>query len=520
MLTIVFVVTTLASAVVAIRFYILAASQRKDISQLNADNNQLQNNLSVSQQQTESYRTEVDSIRSEIAEHQKTVALAKQEQQHLNEEMTKLQQLSEEKLLQQAQQHKERLAEREETVKKHEEALKQEAAKREADLKKHFEELQAKTKDTFESLANQSLKKSSEQFLQLAQKSFEGEHKEANAELEKRKVAIENIVKPIKENLEKYNNSMNELEKSRKESYGELNATIKGMVQDQKNLRHETAKLVSALKRPEVRGRWGEMQLRRVAEMAGMIAHCDFEEQVTVNSGTQRPDMIVRLPANREIVVDAKTPIDAYISALESDNDNQRIEFLHKHTQNIQKQVNDLASKRYIDQFDRTPDFTILFIPGESFLQPAVQEKPTLLEEAINKGIIIATPSTLIALLKAIAMGWREEAIAENARKISDVGQELHKRIVTCTGHLERLGKSISNTVSHFNKFVGSFESQVMVQARRFEELEAASPKPLPTEGESGYSQIESQPRQVKVIESKETSPENNANQQMNILDS
>ena len=369
-------------------------------------------------------------------------------------------------------------------------------------IHKMFEQAQSQLREAFGALAGDALKKSSEQFLQLAQKTFEGEQKEATAQLERQKLAIKGLVDPIREKLDKYNQTVREIEKARQQSYGSLRQQLGMMVEDQRRLRDETGNLVKALRRPEVRGRWGEMQLKRVAELAGMIEHCDFSEQVHIKTddGALKPDMLVHLPADRQIVVDAKTPIDAFISAVECDSESLRQKHFHQHLEHIETKVRALAGKGYQSQFERSPDFVVLFIPGESFLQPAVNEKPDLLESAIQKGVLIATPTTLIALLRAVAIGWREQRVAENARRISELGQELHERVATATGHIDKLGQSLERAVGSFNEFVGSFENRVVVSARKFKELGADSAKELPDEGQ--IKQIDLIPRTVKLAES------------------
>lgn len=369
------------------------------------------------------------------------------------------------------------------------------AKESQAGIKQQFDQARAQLQDAFKSLSADALEKANQQFLQLAEQKFKGEQKDAAAQLDQRKLAIESLVKPINEKLEKTTAAISEIEKSRKEAYGGLKQQLVAMVGDQKQLRNETANLVKALKRPEVRGQWGEMQLRRVAELAGMAAHCDFTEQTTVDGGALRPDMVVTLPGGREIVVDAKTPITAYIDAAESTDDGQRDTNLTRHVRHIEDKVAELSSKRYQDHF-ATADFVVLFIPGESFLYAAASRKPDLIENAMNRNVVIATPTTLISLLKVVALGWREEQLADNAKKIKDLGQELHKRVATLTRHLDNLGKAVGKTVEHYNKFVGSYESQVMVQTRKFQELGADSPKELPAEGE--LPQIEIVPRELR----------------------
>ena len=369
------------------------------------------------------------------------------------------------------------------------------AQESQANIKEQFAQAQAALQDAFKSLSADALHKANEQFLQLAEQKFKGEQRQAVAQLDQRKLAIESLVKPINEKLEKTTAVIGEIEKSRKEAYGGLKQHLAAMVDDQKQLRDETANLVKALRRPEVRGQWGEMQLRRVAELAGMASHCDFNEQNAVEGGALRPDMVVTLPGGRQIVVDAKTPITAYIDAAESTEDADRDHNLARHVRHIEDKVAELGSKRYQDHF-QTADFVVLFIPGESFLYAAASRKPDLIESAMNRNVVIATPTTLISLLKVVALGWREEQLADNAKKIKDLGQELHKRVATLTRHLDNLGKAVGKTVEHYNKFVGSYESQVMVQTRKFQELGADSPKELPAEGE--LPQVEVVPRELR----------------------
>lgn len=359
--------------------------------------------------------------------------------------------------------------------------------------------------DKFKSLANDVLKQTNEQFLELAEQKFKGEQKEATGELEKRKQAIEEMMKPVREALNQYSESVQEVEKERKESYGSIKAQIAALQNGNESLVKETQKLSTALRRPEVRGRWGEMQLRRVAELAGMIPHCDFQEQVhqQTDDGAFKPDMVVHLPSDRNIIIDAKTPIDAYISSVEATDDDERASQLMRHVGQIETQIKHLSSKKYFAQFTDSADFVVLFIPGESFLQAAVQLRPTLIESAMEKGVVIASPSTLIALLKTVALGWREERIAENARKISEAADELHKRMSTMFGHLSNLGKAVDKTIEHYNKFVGSLESQVLVQAKRMEDLGVKSQKELP----ETLPIIETVPRALKAVTSTKVEP-------------
>ena len=358
------------------------------------------------------------------------------------------------------------------------------------------QQAQKQAHDSFKVLAEDVLKVSKADFLQLAQKSFEVEQGKAKQELEVRKQAVESLVKPVRQALEAHNLTVQEIEKGRQKADGELQKQLSMLTADQKLLRDETGNLVNALRRPEVRGRWGEIQLRRVAELAGMIEHCDFEEQETLPGGL-RPDMIVQLPGKCTIVIDAKTPIDAFLDALNVREDKKRSELLQKHVQNIEAQVKALSDKQYQNQFERSPDFVVLFIPGESFLSAAMGVKPTLIDAAMEKGILIASPTTLISLLKMAAMGWREQQITENARRISDLGREMHDRVATAVEHVEKLREHLKKAVESYNDFVGSFESRVVSSARKFKELGADSSKELPDD----LPQVEITTRQLKPVD-------------------
>ncbi len=359
------------------------------------------------------------------------------------------------------------------------------------------QQAQKQAHDSFKVLAEDVLKVSKADFLQLAQKSFEVEQGKAKQELEVRKQAVESLVKPVRQALEAHNLTVQEIEKGRQKADGELQKQLSMLTDGQKLLRDETGNLVNALRRPEVRGRWGEIQLRRVAELAGMIEHCDFKEQKTLSEGL-RPDMIVQLPGECTIVIDAKTPIDAFLDALNvRDDENRSKQLLQKHVQNIEKQVTALSDKQYQNQFKRSPDFVVLFIPGESFLSAAMGVKPTLIDAAMEKGILIASPTTLISLLKMAAMGWREQQITENARRISDLGREMHDRVATAVEHVEKMREHLKKAVESYNDFVGSFESRVVSSARKFKELGVVTPKKLP----SDLPQVEITTRQLKPVD-------------------
>ena len=353
-----------------------------------------------------------------------------------------------------------------------------------AQVQKQFAQIQAQSREAFTALAGDALRQSGEQFLQLAQERLKAEHTQSDKQLELRKKEIEGLVAPIKVELARYDEALKAVEEARQKQYGSLGTQLAMMATDQQRLRTETANLVKALRHSEVRGRWGEMQLKRVAELAGMTENCDFDLQQTqqTEGGPLRPDMIVRLSGGRIIVVDAKTPIDAYLSSLEAPDEEQRAKLLEQHTSQVEAKVRDLSGKQYWAQFPRTPDLTVLFIPGESFLYAAVAVRPDLLEKAMERGVFIATPNTLISLLKAVALGWREELIAENAQRISDLGRELHERLCTAVDHVQKVGASLHQAVEHYNRFVGSFESRVVASARKFEEMGVKPKATLPAD--------------------------------------
>lgn len=336
-----------------------------------------------------------------------------------------------------------------------------------------FEAANAQLTRAFSELANQSLKSNSENFLRLAEQNLGAQQERAKRELGDREKAVEDLVKPIRDALKSSQKQIADLEKSRSEAYGGIKSQLEAMQASQKSLRQETQNLVNALRRPEVRGRWGEITLRRLVELAGMVEHCDFQEQVhTVDDGQIiRPDMIVRMPDKRVLVVDVKTPLDAYLEAVEADNDKQRKLGLQRHAKNVRAHIRMLASKTYWDQFDESPEFVILFIPGDQFLSAALNEEPDLIEYALSKQIILATPTSLVALLKAVAYGWRQTDLAENAKEIRILAEDLYGRLATFVGHMNRMGRQLASSVEHYNKAVGSLERNVLPGARKFVEL-------------------------------------------------
>ncbi|MBU2675461.1 MAG: DNA recombination protein RmuC [Gammaproteobacteria bacterium] len=342
-----------------------------------------------------------------------------------------------------------------------------------------FELANAKLSTAFSNIANQSLRSNSENFLRLAEQNLGTQQEKAKRELSEREHAVEALVKPIRDALEASQKQIAALEKSRSEAYGGIKNQLEEMQHSQKSLAQETQNLVKALRRPEVRGRWGEITLRRLVELAGMVEHCDFQEQVHTVGEAQviRPDMIVRMPDQRELVVDVKTPLDAYLAAVEAEDDVQRKLGLERHAKNVRTHIRMLSSKAYWEQFDESPEFVILFIPGDQFLSAALNEQPDLIEYALSKQIILATPTSLVALLKAVAYGWRQLALAENAKEIRILAEDLYGRLATFVTHMNRVGRQLASSVENYNKAVGSLERNVLPGARKFVELGAHAKK-------------------------------------------
>ncbi len=334
---------------------------------------------------------------------------------------------------------------------------------------------------TFLALSAQALKHNNQAFLQLAQETLKQFHTQAKGDLEQKEKAVENLVKPIKDALEKTEQQIRSIEKERQEAYGALGKHLETLAQTQLLLQGETRNLVQALRRPEVRGQWGEMTLKRLAELAGMVEYCDFvtQEQVRTTEGNLRPDMIVRMPDGREIVVDVKTPLDAYLSAHEASDEAARAQHLAHHARKVRERVRELAAKAYWNQFKNAPDFVVLFIPGEQFLSAALDLDRDLLEDALRQKVILATPTSFVALLRAVAFGWRQQALAANAERVREVGEELYTRLATLSEHLAKLGRSLDSSVGDYNRAVGSFDSKVLPGARKFVEMGISGKKAL-----------------------------------------
>lgn len=336
-----------------------------------------------------------------------------------------------------------------------------------------LEQSETRLRSAFDSLAGETLRSNSEIFLKLARETLGRDQAIAQSSLKERETAIAQLVEPIRVALQKTEAQVESLERERRDAFSTLRVQIETLANGQTQLQRETRNLVTALRRPEVRGRWGELTLRRLVELAGMAEHCDFTEQVQVVSdeGSLRPGMVVHMPESRNLVVDVKAPLDAYLEALEAVTDEARQIALKRHGQQVETRVRQLSSKSYWTQFEHSPEFVVLFLPGDQFLSSALAEKPELLETALKQNVILATPSTLIALLKTVAYGWRQAAVAENAAVIRELGQELYKRLGTFTAHLGKVGQRLGAAVEAYNSAVGSLERQVMPQARKFPEL-------------------------------------------------
>jgi DNA recombination protein RmuC len=345
-----------------------------------------------------------------------------------------------------------------------------------------LDETKAQMEFTFQALAAEALQRSNEGFLQLATEKLAGAQREGKTELAAREEAIAALVTPLRQALDKVEQQAHALERSRGDAYVELKAQVGFLAQGQERLRAETGNLVNALRAPSVRGRWGEIQLKRVLEIAGMVEHCDFVEQGSLETadGRLRPDVVVKMPGGRSIVVDAKAPLAAYLSAVEAKSESEHDQHLQQHAVQVRAHAQKLGAKSYWSQLTSSPELVVMFLPGDRFYAAALEQMPGLIEEAYNSRVLIATPTTLIGLLQAVQTGWRQEQLAANAEQISRAGRELHERLATFSERLAKVGSTLGRTVEAFNETVGSFEGRVLPGARRLDELGAAGKKELP----------------------------------------
>ncbi len=343
------------------------------------------------------------------------------------------------------------------------------------------EQLRLNLRDSFAAIAAETLQNNAAQFLDAAKRQQQSEQEKAAQELATRQEAVAAMLAPLREQLAQLTQQQHGAEKDRIAAYSSMSEQINLLREQQQNLKHETGALVKALRAPQVRGRWGEIHLRRVVELAGMIQHVDFTEQVNVQDeqGRLRPDMVIHLPGGQTLVVDAKTPLDAYLSAHEAVDDTARAAFLRQHVSQIKTHISQLSAKNYWAQFSNSPEFVVLFLPGEAFLAVALEQEPTLLEKAMEERVIVATPTTLIALLRSAHYGWRQEKIAENARRISEAGSELYERISTLAENWSKLGASLGKSVEAFNKATASLETRVLPSARRMHEYLGRNSEPV-----------------------------------------
>lgn len=352
-----------------------------------------------------------------------------------------------------------------------------------------------KLSDAFAALSAEALRGNNQAFLVLAKERLEAVQRESNKELDARRTAVEHLVQPIKDALANVDSQLRALEVTREGAYSGLLQQVQTLTQTQSELRSETANLVRALRQPTVRGRWGEIQLRKVVEIAGMKEHCDFEEQVSVatDEGRLRPDLVVRMPGGKNVVVDSKAPLQAILDWYEAQDDVVRQMKLAEHARLIRDHMANLGSKSYWEQFTPAPEIVVMFLPGEAFFSAALQEDPSLIERGMAQKVILASPTTLIGLLRAVAHGWQQEKLAENAQKISDLGREIYDRLRTMSDHFEDVGKGLHRAVDSYNKTVSSMESRVLVSARKLKELGATTKEDIPE-----LQPLETAPRPVQ----------------------
>jgi DNA recombination protein RmuC len=359
-----------------------------------------------------------------------------------------------------------------------------------AEAARHVEEQKAllaqsrqELAETFQALSGEALQHNNAAFLNLAKVAFESLQIEAKGDLVQRQQAIDSIVQPLQESLKRYDEQLRQMEQSRQAAYGGLDQHLKLLAESQQRLQQETGNLVNALRTPAVRGRWGEITLKRVAELAGMVAHCDFVEQesVTIDEGRLRPDMIVQLPGGRQVIIDAKTVLAGYLDAHEATTEERRLDGLRRHAAQVRSRLDDLSLKAFWIHFVQAPEFVVLFLPCVLFLGASLEQDPQLIEDGFSRGVVLATPTTLMALLRAVAYGWRQEQLTAHADEAGRLGKDLYERMAVLAEHLNDVGQALGKSVSSYNKAVGSLETRILPAARRFKDLGVSSDKDIPS---------------------------------------